>query len=324
MQSAHVRAVPRLLLGISLALVLAAGLPAVVSAQVTGVSNPSISSGPSNGSYTSSKYPSFEFSSSTSGASYMCQLDTAAAASCTSPKSYSALAEGQHVFKVYATKTGLSNSGTVQVSWTIDATRPAAPTLTLDRTPFLNADNNYTSSNSFTVAYSGESGATFRCFLATPTNNAPVDGQNNDSNYSACGSSPLTTPMGSDGEYFLCIHQVDAAGNVSQYPSVFSRAGCVFLTRDTVAPDKPTIAALTSSGAFQSGYATKDVSGLQIWSGTLSSVPSDGAAYSVDGAAYTALPSQTTRLTSTYVLTSLSDGTHTISFKWRDLTGNWS
>src|SRR5205085_2668128 len=47
--------------------------------------------------------PSFAFSGSESGSSFQCELDGAGFSPCSSPKSYTGLAEGAHTFKVKAT-----------------------------------------------------------------------------------------------------------------------------------------------------------------------------------------------------------------------------
>src|SRR5262249_35078537 len=60
-----------------------------------------ITDGP--GDRTTSNSPSFTFTSTKAGSTFRCKLDAAAYATCTSPKAYATLAEGEHTFSVYAT-----------------------------------------------------------------------------------------------------------------------------------------------------------------------------------------------------------------------------
>ena len=73
------------------------------------VNAPTITSGPSG--LVASTSASFAFSSSESGvAGYQCSLDGGAFAACTSPKSYSGLAQGARSFQVRAVDS-LGNPG---------------------------------------------------------------------------------------------------------------------------------------------------------------------------------------------------------------------
>src|SRR4051794_26707213 len=88
-----------------LATALTAAVAVVAAASSATAAPPSsgttINSGPTNGSSVASTSASFTFSDKGHPqATFTCKLDAAAAATCTSPKSYSALAQGSHTFTV--------------------------------------------------------------------------------------------------------------------------------------------------------------------------------------------------------------------------------
>jgi hypothetical protein len=70
---------------------------------------------------------SFTFHATAAGATFACSLDGAAATACTSPASYSGLAEGGHTFSVTATANGSTDPSPAIRSWTVDTTPPSAP-----------------------------------------------------------------------------------------------------------------------------------------------------------------------------------------------------
>jgi parallel beta-helix repeat protein len=78
----------------------------------------SIDSGPP--STTTSTGATFTFSSNEAGSTFQCALDGAAFAACTSPRSYSGLANGQHSFEVRATDVaGNTDPTPARYTWTI-------------------------------------------------------------------------------------------------------------------------------------------------------------------------------------------------------------
>jgi hypothetical protein len=87
----------------------------------------SISSGGPSG-FTNSVSATFGFSSTPSGASFECRLDASSGGiwqSCSSPKSYSGLADGSHTFEVRAKDAaGTVDPSPASRSWTIDTTAP--------------------------------------------------------------------------------------------------------------------------------------------------------------------------------------------------------
>jgi hypothetical protein len=84
-----------------------------------------ITSGPSGTSSTSDA--SFAFTSSESGSTFQCQLDSGAWAGCTTPKTYTGLADGSHTFGVRATDAaGNTDESPASRSWTVAIPPPSA------------------------------------------------------------------------------------------------------------------------------------------------------------------------------------------------------
>ena len=183
---------------------------------------PAITANPANP--TNSTAPSFSFSGE-AGGTFSCQLDGGGFSACTSPKTYSGLAEGSHTFQVHQTDN-LGNTGVAaSFTWTIDLTAPAAPAITGKP-----ADPANSASASFT--FTGEAGATFACQLDA-------------GGFTACTSPKSYSGLG-DGSHTFQIHQTDTAGNTGA-------AASYTWTIDTAAPD-------TSIGSWPPDPSTPDVS----------------------------------------------------------------
>jgi hypothetical protein len=89
----------------------------------------------------------FTFRASQPGASFKCSLDGAAATTCTSPATYTALAEGAHSFSVTATTSGGTDTTPATDQWTVDTTPPSAPSgLTGSSTPSAAVNLSWTAS----------------------------------------------------------------------------------------------------------------------------------------------------------------------------------
>jgi hypothetical protein len=152
---------------------------------------PTIDSAPA--SLTNDKSPSFEFSDSEAGVSFLCDLDGAGYSACTSPKDYSDQADGEHTFSVKAKDAAGNTSAAATHTWTIDATPPPAPVIT-DAPSGLSND----SSPTFTFT-EAEAGTSLYCQLDY-------------AGYVPC-SSPQEYTGVADGEHTFLVKAVDAAGN---------------------------------------------------------------------------------------------------------------
>jgi hypothetical protein len=159
-----------------------------------------------------SRAPSFSFTGEP-GATFQCQLDGGGFSACTTPKAYASVADGSHTFQVRQIDTAGNTGPNASYTWTIDATAPAAPTLTANPA-------NPTNLTSASFSFTGEAGATFECQL---------DG----GAFAACTSPKAYTAL-LEGSHTFSVRQTDTAGNTS--------ANRTFTwTIDLTAPAAPTI-----------------------------------------------------------------------------------
>ncbi|HVL90848.1 MAG TPA: hypothetical protein VM841_11515 [Actinomycetota bacterium] len=84
-----------------------------------------ITGGPSGSGNAASA--TFTFTSTIAGSTFTCSLDGAPGQSCTSPKSYSGLADGSHTFTVYATANGVSDPTPASRTWSVGAGGGSSP-----------------------------------------------------------------------------------------------------------------------------------------------------------------------------------------------------
>lgn len=222
---------------------------------------------------------SVSFSSTTSGATFTCSLDGAAYAACTSPRSLTGLADGEHTLSVKAVKDGVE-SDAESASWTVDATPPARPVLTPAvsgfTSPSAGALSGTVTSDSLSVSLPPvETGVVHEC--STGAGFAPCRGST-----TVSGLAPGQTKT-------LSVRAIDDVGNVSDVAIVtVTRAG-------TVTP--------VVSGA-PSGRVASDAASIAFRSST------SGATFvcSIDGGSYSAC-------TSPKSLSGLADGTRTFRVK---------
>ena len=81
-----------------------------------------IDTGPSG--LTASTGATFTFHSVPGGGSFECSLDGAAFSTCTTPKAYSGLGQGLHMFKVRATVASVTDPSPATAAWTVDTVAP--------------------------------------------------------------------------------------------------------------------------------------------------------------------------------------------------------
>ena len=141
----------------------------------------------------------FAFSSDEQGSGFECSLDGVAFAGCSSPQSYTDLAEGGHTFQVRAVDgAGSADPTPASRMWTVDTTPPET---SIDGGP---SGTVATRSASFAFS-SDEQGSGFECSL---------DG----AAFAAC-SSPQAYAGLADGGHTFQVRAVDAVGNVDPTPA---------------------------------------------------------------------------------------------------------
>ncbi|QJR15056.1 hypothetical protein [Usitatibacter palustris] len=147
---------------------------------------------------------SFTFSSSESGATFECSLDAAAFAACTSPKAYSTVAQGMHMFEVRARDAAGNVDATPALrSWSVDTTNP--------NTTISSGPDMVTFHTDATLVFSAnETGVGFLCSL---------DG----GAFAACTSPKSYSGLAGGGHSFS-VYATDAAGNPDNSPATWSWA----------------------------------------------------------------------------------------------------
>ncbi|MCG9558318.1 Ig-like domain-containing protein [Vibrio kanaloae] len=138
--------------------------------------------------------------------------------------------EGDNTITVRQTDAAGNTSGSSELTFTLDTTAPAAPTLTLDTDSGSAADDFLTNDGSFTVGGT-EEGATVE--------------------YLVDGNWTTTAPVPTEGDNTITVRQTDAAGNASGSSELT-------FTLDTTAPDAPTLTLDTDSGSAADDFLTND------------------------------------------------------------------
>jgi subtilisin family serine protease len=152
---------------------------------------PVITTGPMT--LTNSGTATFTFTG-VAGSSFECRLDSGPWQACSSPRTYTGVANGSHLFRVTQRVGDGPASAPSSWSWTVDTNAPTAPSVSAAPTSPSNA-----TSASFT--FSGEPGASFECRL----DDGPITN---------C-TSPYTVSGLADGPHSVTIFQTDRVGNRS-------------------------------------------------------------------------------------------------------------
>ena len=199
--------------------------------------NTTINGGPSG--TVSSGSANFEFSSSESGSSFACRMDSGAWAACTSPKAYSGLADGSHTFSVRATDAAGNTDGSpASRTWTVASTPP--PDTTPPNTTISSGPSGTVSSGSASFAFSSsESGSSFACRMDAGA-------------WGAC-TSPKAYSGLADGSHTFSVRATDAAGNTDASPA--SRTW-------TVASDPPPTGTGCMADPSSCGYPDVETTGV--------------------------------------------------------------
>lgn len=165
----------------------------------TGAPETTIDSAPTDPS--NSATASFTFSGSDGGAgvtSFECALDGASFTACTSPQTYSGLADGSHTFAVRAIdRSGNVDATPASFSWIVDTTAPA---VTITSQP-ANPTNSGAASFTFSATDAGTGVASIECKL-------------DDASFAAC-TSPQSYSGLAKGDHTFTVRATDNAGNVS-------------------------------------------------------------------------------------------------------------
>lgn len=233
-----------------------------------------------------------------SGASFTCSVDGGSYSACTSPKSLTGLALGDHTLSVKQTVAGFTTDA-ITASWT--TARPPFPDITSGLVPYSSTSTlnsgGYANTLTPSIGFSTVSGATVSCST------------NGGTSYSACSSpvnyaSLLGTALVDGRSYPLTVKQVTSTGNVSRQIS---------FTVDVTAPPAP---------ALQGGWAGSGTT----WSNSTTVTPgvsnksSDFSKFicSLDDGAWADCG------TSTVSLSGVTEGSHTLKIKQVDKAGNAS
>ncbi len=212
---------------------------------------PSITANPSNP--TTSTAASFSFKDTQSGVTFKCALDTSTFTTCSSPISYSSLAQGSHTFKVEAVSSSGTSSAT-SYTWSIV---PPAPTITSEPA-------SSSTSTTATFKYSDTlSGVSFLCSLDS-------------SAFSSCSSSGITYTLSSGGSHTFAV-EAQVGSNTSSAASSYTFA---VTTPAPAITSEPTNPVANSSATFkysdsQSGASFK----CSLDSASYSSCASTGVTY---------------------------------------------
>jgi Bacterial Ig-like domain len=115
-----------------------------ISADTTAPPTPEITSAPAT--TTKSTGASFSFTDTEAGVTFECELDGGGFSACSSPRSYSALADGSHTFSVRAVDAAGNRSASTAHTWTVNSTMvcsaPGSQTVTANADTYIEEGSN--------------------------------------------------------------------------------------------------------------------------------------------------------------------------------------
>jgi len=168
---------------------------------------------------TADNYAIFTFTGA-SGNTFECSIDEATWKSCTSPATYTELKDGEHQFSVRQLSTTKTPGDPTAVSFTVDTSAPALPTVALPAS---------VNSNSVSASFSGETGGSFECAVDSTTA------------FESC-TSPSQLEDLTEGQHTFSVRQLDQVRNTGQ-------ARVVRFTVDLKAPAAPTVSGQPSGAS---------------------------------------------------------------------------
>ena len=164
----------------------------------------------------------FRFEANEAVSRFDCSLDGGTFAQCSSPRTYTGLADGDHVFQVKATDLAGNREATATHRWTIDN---AAPDTIIDSGP----DNECSSEGSSTQCYEDrqefhfhatEGPATFECRLDEEESSGERGGTvTNPGEWEPCTSPTTVETPNSSGTYTFAVRATDRAENQDETPA---------------------------------------------------------------------------------------------------------
>ena len=164
-----------------------------------------IGSGPSG--TVASGSASFSFSSTETGSTFECRLDSAGWTACSSPQSYSGLANATHSFAVRARdQAGNTDATPATRDWTVNVPPPPPPDTTAPDTTIGSGPSGTVASGSASFSFSStETGSTFECRLDS-------------AGWTAC-SSPQSYSGLANATHSFAVRARDQAGNTDATPA---------------------------------------------------------------------------------------------------------
>jgi hypothetical protein len=182
--------------------------------------SPTITAGPP--SPTNAQTAHIEFSGDETAVSFLCSVDQADLAACTSPVELTALTEGPHSFVVKAIDVDGGESAPAELSWAVDLTAPPEPS--------LSGPPAVTGSRSATLTFAdADPAVTFLCALEGGS-------------FAVCAS-PVSLGGLGEGLHVFAVKARDPAGNEGL---AATRAWTVDVTPPTVVVTSPTDGAVTN------------------------------------------------------------------------------